>query len=712
MKRILSLFLCICMAFASLTCVAYAADTMDVELSSDRYGHIYTDKGQNFNIKVKSSLSTDFNGKIKYEIISGSKVVTTTEKNVSINAGGVYMDYPTLPLSKYGIFELKASVMQGTTVLGTGTLPFSFINASKPGEGSKKMYINTHNNSYEYGSTVIDLAAAAGFGGMRNAIYWFQVEEHNKNEYKMPDCTDEIKAAAESGMDPLILLSGGNGPWGAKNEAEGNLNMAPSTPEQIQAFANYCAYVATQMKGYVKYYEIWNEFTQPSNGGDKSPEAYAKILAPAAEAIKKADPDAKVVAMVTSSIDTTFISSVISELKKMGKENCYDIVSVHPYTYGTTHKLPTTQISILKALVNKPIWFSERGWDTAVGSVESSVNGISEEKQAVYAVRDYLQIVANNYCDRWFWYDFEEDGTEATSREHNYGIIESRDAPIPGLAKPAYAAFAAMNKILGQCTYVKKTTSGNATAYYFTDAKGEDIIAVTGNIGDKINVSMSTAKYSKLHITDKYSNVVSIPANNGNYQMTLTDEVMYVMRHHEPAACTVSVSGNQINVSGYAAESDQPVSILVTTASGDVVYANQKICDIERKFSFTADRNGENEIFVKVNYGDVYSDTYETGIVLKLMCNDQRIFSLDEITSTNNVNLVVSVNEAITKSTDVRVAAYEFGKLKSTNTITLNAGTAAGDYSVKVLLEDNKFDEISGFVWENLVPVMKKVKFE
>ena len=94
------------------------------------------------------------------------------------------------------------------------------------------------------------------------------------------------------------------------------------------------------------------------------------------------------------------------------------------------------------------------------------------------------------------------------------------------------------------------------------------------------------------------------------------------------------------------------------------------------------------------------------------MCDDQRIFSLDEITSTNNVNLVVSVNEAITKSTDVRVAAYEFGKLKSCNTITLAPGTAAGDYSVKVLLENNNFDEISGFVWEDLVPIMKKAKFE
>ncbi len=715
MKKILALCLCLCTIVMSFSGIAYAAGTFEVELTSDRYGHIYTNAGQSFKIEVKNTSSTDFNGKIEYNILSDGNSIYSTEKLVNITAGGIYTDFPVMAFPKFGIFELKATVTDGTTVYGTDTIPFSFINASANGEGSEKMFVNTHiEDGSRADEETVNAVRDAGFGGLRSPIYWFVVETDKQNEYKMPAFAESIKDSAEMGMEPLVVLSGGNSPWGVINTAENNLNMAPDTDTERQAFANYCAYVATQLKGYVKYYEIWNEFTQPSNGGDQSPANYAKLLIAASKAIKAVDPDAKIVAMCTAGVDWSFISGVISNLRSAGKSNCYDILSVHPYSYGTSYKDPASTYSsliLVKSLAgNKPIWFTERGWDTST-TVNSSTNGISDYKQAVYGVRDYLVMMDKGSCDRWFWYDFQDDGTNAAEREENFGMIEAVSAPVPGFAKPSYIAFAAMNKLLGQATYKQKNTYGSdGILYSFTDSEGENLFALSASVGTGVTVITGAGKYELL---DMYSNVVAVYESESAIRFTQNEEIMYIRKHYEPAGCAVAVSGGELVISGHTMENDQQVSVLVTSATGDYIYAGQTTCDGERAYSFTADRLGVNELYVKVNYGNVYNTSIETGFVLKLMCDDKRIFSLREITSTDNLNLVVSVNDTVAQKTDVYAAVYDGDKLECLGALTLDPETAKGEYSIEIKLNENSnYDKISGFVWENMKPVIDNVDFE
>ena len=708
MKRLLALCICLCMVFSTFTFVAYASGGMDVALTSNRYGHIYTDPNQGFRIDVKNNLSGNFSGKVVYNILSDGTSIYSEEKAVEIAVGGTYTDFPVIDFPKYGIFELTASVTDGTNVYGTATIPFSYINGSKNGEGNKKLSVNTHLEVYETRTETINAVRDAGFGGIRNPIYWFEVEEHNKNEYKLPKQAAAIKEAAELGLEPMIVLTSGNGPWGVITPDGESLRMAPSTPEQIQAFANYCAWVAEQYKGYIKYYEIWNEFDQDgSNLGDQSPEAYAKILAAAGEAIKAVDPDIKVVGMCVG-VDYKFISKAIGKLNSMGKSNCYDIISAHTYIDGEGYGNDATDVGNLKKIFKKPFWITERGWDTATESTEEFLNGLSDEKQAYYGVWDYLAYIEGDKCDRLFWYDFQDDGTDHSQREENFGLIESVNAEIPGFAKPSYIAFAAMNKLIGQSTYKSTAKSGNAKAYRFTNSKNEDTYVLTGNVGNSITVNMS----GKLELLDMYSNVVAIDDNtDGSFKVTLTDEVMYVRKHFEPAGCSVTVSGNELIVKGHAEDDDKQISVMVTSAEGKYVYMGQTTCDSERAYSFTADRKGINELYVKVNYGSLFSSEVQTGFVLKLICNDERIFSLENVTATDNIKLVITVNDAITTDTDVHTAVYSGNELQSFETITFKPGTAAGDYSVDIKIKDNNVDKVQGFVWENMNPVMDSVDF-
>ena len=185
MKKILAFCLALCMIVSCFTAVAHAEGTMEVELTSDRYGHIYSEIGQTFKINVKNTLATDFNGKIVYDVLSGGSSIYSQEKEVNISAGGLYNDFPVIEFPKYGIFELKATVTDGTTVYGTDTIAFSFINGSKNGEGNKKMLVNTHiEESSRPAAETVNAVRDAGFGGLRSPVYWFQVETDNKNEYK------------------------------------------------------------------------------------------------------------------------------------------------------------------------------------------------------------------------------------------------------------------------------------------------------------------------------------------------------------------------------------------------------------------------------------------------------------------------------------------------------------------------------------------------
>jgi len=697
---------CLFSAIISLTSVGYASGTMEATLSCDEYGHIFTEKDQTFQISVQSSLTETFNGKIEYNIISDGEVISSKEENITITPNGSYTNYPTLDCPKYGIFTLEATVTDGSTDYETVTMPFSYINASDEDELNSRMHVNTHMEVYDNRAETVEAVKNAGFGGIRNPIYWFQVETNNKNEYKMPAHAQAIMDACDAGLDPIILLSGGNGPWGVTNTAGGNLNMAPSTTEQINAFANYCAYVANHFKGKVKYYEIWNEFTMDgSNAGDKSGAAYAKILAAAAKAIKAVDPNAKVVGMSTAYIDNTFISNAVTALKNSGNNHCYDIASVHPYDHNTRWGTPRiiSLVNTTKNITGKPVWFTERGWSTYTGE-----HGVSEKVQAVNAVDDYLVFLANNSCDRMYWYDFQNDGLNSAEMEHNFGLIRSVDAEIPGEAKPAYVAMAAMNKLLSKATYKQVNTYTGGNLYSFTDAEGENLFALSGSVGSKPTVITGAGKYELL---DMYSNVVEVYNSTGNIRFTQTDEIMYIRKHYEPASCSVTLTDGQLQVSGYSMESNQQVSFMVSDVAGEIIYAGQTTCDSERAFGFTANAKGVNELYIKVNYGEVYDTEIETGFVLKLMCDGKRILSVKDITANGDVKLVVSVNEEIKEKTDVYGAVYSGNSIKYTNKITLNPGDT-GDHDIVIDLSGiTQFDKISGFVWKDMDPLTSGVYF-
>ena len=115
---------------------------------------------------------------------------------------------------------------------------------------------------------------------------------------------------------------------------------------------------------------------------------------------------------------------------------------------------------------------------------------------------------------------------------------------------------------------------------------------------------------------------------------------------------------------------------------------------------------GESEVYVVVNYGEILRGKVP-GVVIKLMCNGKEITSAEQISG--DVELVISINKALTEDVDIYAASYFKNRLQNVIQKGITAGQT-GEYRIPLTIENGMtVDSISGFVWsKNLVPIAKK----
>jgi hypothetical protein len=172
---------------------------------------------------------------------------------------------------------------------------------------------------------------------------------------------------------------------------------------------------------------VWNEpdlrlFWRPyPNASD-----YVTLLNQAYEAIKRANPNAKVVLGGPSGADHNALGYLQKVVDAGGK---FDILSMQPYQPVPGPQL-VTQVQTLRNY-GKPVWLTEMGW--AGESACQNVCG-SEYSQGDRLARLYM-VAAYAGVGRLFWYDLRDDGTAANFEDH-FGLLHHNLAK-----KPAYSAY-------------------------------------------------------------------------------------------------------------------------------------------------------------------------------------------------------------------------------------------------------------------------------
>lgn len=280
----------------------------------------------------------------------------------------------------------------------------------------------------------------------RESFDWNRVEPR-KGWYDWAKFDQAVEVARAHNVDLLGRLEYSAG-WASSAPSSTTAAERVFYPPDSNAdFAAYARAVVRRYKDRIKVWEIWNEpnaaaFWKPR----PSPAAYASLLRAAYVAIKAEDPGATVVLGGTVGFDRAFMDGIVAA----GAWDSFDALAIHTYVAPQPESsMVVTWLDNARAYVAakgvKPIWITEFGWSTYTGSGSGYI-GVSEARQAEYVARTYLH-AARVGVRGVFAYSLIENGTSATSRLDNYGLVEQG-----GRQKPAYGALRRVAEPLDQGT--------------------------------------------------------------------------------------------------------------------------------------------------------------------------------------------------------------------------------------------------------------------
>ncbi len=201
----------------------------------------------------------------------------------------------------------------------------------------------------------------------------------------------------------------------------------------------------------IRYWQVWNEENGAAYFAPKpSPKAYADLLHISAEAIRGADPGAKIVLggmFETIGMHGSIFSwKFLRGLYAAGAAPDFDVVGVHPYAPRMPEVL--SQIRKMRAAMDDnggsstPLWVDELGWGSA--ATGSKLN-LGVRGQAAMLTRALTVLAARREdlgIDRVIWYPLR-DPAQADQGACGFcdseGLLDSGGAP-----KPAWSAYRAV----------------------------------------------------------------------------------------------------------------------------------------------------------------------------------------------------------------------------------------------------------------------------
>ena len=334
--------------------------------------------------------------------------------------------------------------------------------------------------------------------------------ERNKGQYDFGAYDRLVGDMSKLGIRCLLILDYSNRLYDG--------GLSPNTEEGRAAFARWAAAGAAHFKGKGILWEIWNEpnisqFWKPRPNADD----YSKLALVTIEAIRKADPEAFIMAPASSTFPWDFFET-------MGKAGVFarlDAVSVHPYRQQDPETAEADYCR-LRLLLEKyapgrklPIVSGEWGYSTAWG-------GMNDEKQANYLVRQRLM-------NLWMgvplsiWYDWHDDGPDPKEAEHHFGTVYLDFKP-----KPSYIAGKVLAETLGGYRFVRRLAMGTPKDYLMLFGDDKKAALAVWTLADphamKVNV-----RAKDVSIVSRDGQRKTATTENGHIELQLTPAPQYIL---------------------------------------------------------------------------------------------------------------------------------------------------------------------------------------
>ncbi|HEC31453.1 MAG TPA: hypothetical protein ENI41_03070 [Deltaproteobacteria bacterium] len=291
-----------------------------------------------------------------------------------------------------------------------------------------------------------------------------------------------------------------------KTEDFGKLGEYRQKPCNMQAYKNFVKKVVErydgdgfedmpELKYPIKYWEVSNE---PSMQEDLvffkgTPEDYFEILKTTYQAVKEADPDAKVVQGGMAGLgdeERVFWQAVLD----LGGGKYFDIANIH--YVGVTPEafdVPELKEFLEKNGLNKPFWITELQYSAmALGE-----DRLSEDEWAKFMIKNFVQAF-NTGADKIFYIGLEESPSDPEA-----WLIKDSEK------QETYQAFKTMVSKIDYFSSVKKL--GERQYKFIVNDKPVYVLWGTGNLPTEIT---GTVKVTDIHGSEMLLDVSQITLND------------------------------------------------------------------------------------------------------------------------------------------------------------------------------------------------------
>ncbi|MFD7161539.1 glycosyl hydrolase [Kribbella sp. NPDC059898] len=364
---------------------------------------------------------------------------------------------------------------------------------------------------------VMPLLAQSGARTARDEAKWADIET-TVGSYTFPaKFTSYQQAFQSNGIDPLLIADYGNAKY---DDVAGDPFDAPFTDAGRAGFANYADALASQYPQ-VKNLAIWNEWDVNAAGPSNfTPDSYLALLKATYPKLKANHPGLTIVGGGDTDVTQ---QAWIQQFCQLGGLKYLDVVSVHPYNYLNAPESLGTFLDQVRATirqynggVDKPIWITEAGWYTGAGSAAP----VSEPTQAMYVAREMLNVPGHD-VDRFYLYDFKNDGINPADQENNFGLVHNEaDALGAYTPKPSYVAYATAARQLRGATFLGKEYPGNGLIdQVYAANDGTPFRAIWAASGANTTVTVNAT--GPVQVTSLYGLPYTLTPN-ANGQVTVT----------------------------------------------------------------------------------------------------------------------------------------------------------------------------------------------
>ena len=536
----------------------------------------------------------------------------------------------------------------------------------------------------------------------------------------------------EKGNKVIFILEYGNTATQLGNTNKLKIPDA-SNDAYWKGWQEYVKTVATELKGLVDVYEVWNEQDHAPFNVDVScscnsetdpnatavMEKYAALLKQTYQDVKTIDQDVIVTpggwAHGDDYLDEFFTA--------VGTDKCFDAFAVHAYNHGNYSKiedkfrgsLDEYEAALEKYGYTGDIFMTENGWYTG-----TDANAVTEKQQAAALVRnkviwdDYLQ--DNSRGGEYIWYTAIDTGNNASYSEHNYGLFDIRLN-----AKPSAKSAKALNAFIADKKFVSlaKSSTGTFTKKYTYKAtyKNEDTGSITYIVwgdGTTANITGGTVYNMDGTLSGEASTSISLSDDNPKFVNVDGSGASITEAIYNKETNTIKVSGRVYgthnNVELYARLQGTEDREAVTVLTDEFGYFYGEI---------SAPTKGE--IMVSTNYGgskqvtadgEFADDANKSSITAATaMYNSTRNLvtvsaALADCEADETLKVLVAGATATKVTKDNIVYIDEIRLANNANvqiTFALPADTAKGKYNVYLSLTNS--DKVSDTIYNNLVEV-------